>query len=98
MKYVLSGGGTAGHVMPAIAIGEGLKRLDKKAELLYIGRSGGNENQSIVSRGLRLETLEVYGFNLNLRPSSLKRLYTTLKSIGKAKALLSALGIPFVKR
>lgn len=38
MKYILSGGGTGGHIYPALAIGEEIKKKDKDAEILYVGK------------------------------------------------------------
>ena len=49
MKYVLCGGGTSGHVMPAIAIADALKKYDENAEILFVGRRGGKENRSFLT-------------------------------------------------
>lgn len=88
MKYVLCGGGTGGHVMPAIAIGEGLTKYDRKAELLFIGRQGGPENISITDKGYALKTVEVYGLPRSISPKALKNLFKTAISPKRARQIL----------
>jgi UDP-N-acetylglucosamine--N-acetylmuramyl-(pentapeptide) pyrophosphoryl-undecaprenol N-acetylglucosamine transferase len=88
MKYILTGGGTGGHVMPAIAIAQALKKYDKHASFLFIGRVGGRENISVTDNGFSLKTIEVYGIPKSISAKSIKHLIKTVKSIKSAKELL----------
>jgi UDP-N-acetylglucosamine--N-acetylmuramyl-(pentapeptide) pyrophosphoryl-undecaprenol N-acetylglucosamine transferase len=90
MKYILCGGGTSGHVMPAIAIAEGLKKYDKSAEFLFVGRDNGPENKSISDKNYPLKTLEVYGIPKKITPSSVTKLFKTLKSKETAKKIIKS--------
>ena len=47
MKIILCGGGTAGHINPAIAVAEEIKQQNPTAEILFIGRDGGKENDLV---------------------------------------------------
>ena len=44
MKAIICGGGTGGHVYPAIAISEVIESFDSKSEIFFVGRKGGREN------------------------------------------------------
>ena len=88
MKYILCGGGTGGHVMPAIAIADEIKKRDKNAVFLFIGRKNGRENQATLDRGYKLSELEVYGLSFKINKENLKRAYKTLTSIKAAKELI----------
>lgn len=45
MRYILSGGGTGGHIYPALAIGEEIKKQDEEAEILYVGKKDSLEEE-----------------------------------------------------
>ncbi|MFW5976368.1 MAG: undecaprenyldiphospho-muramoylpentapeptide beta-N-acetylglucosaminyltransferase [Bacillota bacterium] len=57
MKAIITGGGTGGHIYPAISVGNRLK--EKGWELLYIGSENGLENKIVPENGINLETIEV---------------------------------------
>ena len=57
MRILFCGGGTAGHVNPAIAIAEETLSRFPNAEILFIGRDGGKENKSITDAGFNLQTI-----------------------------------------
>ncbi|HBT48132.1 MAG TPA: undecaprenyldiphospho-muramoylpentapeptide beta-N-acetylglucosaminyltransferase [Peptococcaceae bacterium] len=61
MRVVVTGGGTGGHVYPALAIAQGLKRAEPEAEILYIGTRRGLEADVIPRAGFPLETITVRG-------------------------------------
>ena len=50
MKILLSGGGTGGHVNPALAIGEAIEKHDPAAEIQYVGTPGGIENRLVPAK------------------------------------------------
>lgn len=57
MRVLISGGGTGGHLFPAIAVGQALSRSAPDSILLYVGRRGGMEEQLVPRSGFRLETI-----------------------------------------
>ena len=64
MKFIICGGGSGGHVSPAIAIYEALKSTKiKDAKFTFVGRRGGSENRAYELTGEHLETLAINGIN-----------------------------------
>lgn len=59
----MAGGGTGGHIFPAIAIAEELKRLDGGAEILFVGAKGRIEEKIVPSNNFKLVTIEISGFD-----------------------------------
>ena len=62
MKFILTAGGTGGHIYPALSVLEEIKK-DKKNEYLYIGTKDRMENELIPSMGIPYESLEIYGLS-----------------------------------
>ncbi|MCH2046920.1 MAG: undecaprenyldiphospho-muramoylpentapeptide beta-N-acetylglucosaminyltransferase [Saprospiraceae bacterium] len=62
MKFIISGGGTGGHIYPAIAIAEALKRKLPNAEFLFVGAQGRMEMEKIPKAGYKIEGLWISGF------------------------------------
>jgi UDP-N-acetylglucosamine--N-acetylmuramyl-(pentapeptide) pyrophosphoryl-undecaprenol N-acetylglucosamine transferase len=88
MRVILCGGGTAGHVSPAIAIAEELRLIDKKCEILFIGRDGGRENTAVTKSGIRLETIKVQGLIRSLKIENIKRIITAIEAKNQAKKII----------
>lgn len=61
MKVVISGGGTGGHIYPAVAIIEELKKRDNNIDILYIGSKNSMESELIPSLEINYESIEVMG-------------------------------------
>jgi UDP-N-acetylglucosamine--N-acetylmuramyl-(pentapeptide) pyrophosphoryl-undecaprenol N-acetylglucosamine transferase len=57
MKVLLAGGGTAGHIEPALAIGRALRTVDSDIELLFLGTAGGLENTLVPAAGFSLHLI-----------------------------------------
>ncbi len=77
---IISGGGTGGHIFPAIAIADGLKeRLGNSVEILFVGAKGRMEMEKVPKAGYRIKGLNISGFQ---RSSSLKNLSFPIKLIG----------------
>ena len=62
-RYLISGGGTGGHIFPAISIANALKELDPNAEILFVGALGRMEMERVPQAGYRIVGLPVRGFN-----------------------------------
>ena len=88
MRIIFCGGGTAGHVTPAIAIAEHIKKTYNDAEILFIGRQNGTENSIITKNGFKLETIEIYGLKRKLTLSNVKNILCAFKAVSKAKRII----------
>lgn len=63
MRIILSGGGTGGHIYPAIAIAEALKKKDEKNEILFIGAKGKLEEKIVPEYGYNFKGINISGFD-----------------------------------
>ena len=61
MKYIISGGGTGGHIYPALAIADEIKKRDKEADILYIGTENSLESKLVPKSGYKFKTVRVKG-------------------------------------
>ena len=77
-KVILAGGGTGGHIFPAIAIANALKKIDSSIEILFVGAKGRMEMEKIPQAGYQIEGLDIAGFN---RSSLIKNIGLPLKLV-----------------
>lgn len=59
MRYIISGGGTGGHIFPAISIANAIKARDNQAEILFVGANGRMEMERVPQAGYTIEGLPV---------------------------------------
>jgi UDP-N-acetylglucosamine--N-acetylmuramyl-(pentapeptide) pyrophosphoryl-undecaprenol N-acetylglucosamine transferase len=71
VKVIFAGGGTGGHVFPAIAIADEVKKLDPSAEILFIGTKEKIESRLIPQKGYVFRTIWISGFRRKLSPDNL---------------------------
>ena len=76
MKIIFSAGGTGGHIFPAIAVADELKRQMPDAEILFVGANGKMEMERVPQAGYRIEGLNIVGFQRKL---SVKNIWHNLK-------------------
>ncbi len=86
MKYILTGGGTGGHVYPALAIAEQIKKNEPEAEFLYLGTKDHIESKIVPSKGYRMKFIRSTGmpgskFSLSMLKFILSVLAGTVKSV-----------------
>src|SRR6185369_1320138 len=74
MRVVVSGGGTAGHILPTLATSDALKSLDKSLELLYVGQAGGMESKIVAASGIAFAPISAGKFRRNHFDSGLAKL------------------------
>lgn len=91
MKILMTGGGTGGHINPALAIAATVKEHDKNAEIAFVGTKKGMENRLVPREGYELYHIEIQGLARSLSPKNIKTLYLTLTAPSKAKKLLKKL-------
>ncbi|GAB6092323.1 undecaprenyldiphospho-muramoylpentapeptide beta-N-acetylglucosaminyltransferase [Furfurilactobacillus curtus] len=78
MRLMVSGGGTGGHIYPALALIDDLKQHDPKAAICYVGTQRGLESKIVPARGLQFETIKLQGFSRSLNWAGLK---TNVKTV-----------------
>jgi UDP-N-acetylglucosamine--N-acetylmuramyl-(pentapeptide) pyrophosphoryl-undecaprenol N-acetylglucosamine transferase len=88
MRVIIAGGGTGGHLFPAVAVGEELKRERPDVEVLYVGASNGMEARWLPQHGLRHELLEVRGWTGKGFLTRMRALSEFIVAIGDARALI----------
>lgn len=89
MRILLCGGGTAGHVMPAIAIAEIIEKHFPTATIAFAGRVGGKENDAYMKTKHRLYTIDISGISRSLSINNIKSIFKAIKSSRKAYDIIS---------
>ena len=96
-RIILSGGGTGGHIYPAVAVAEALKRkYGEDVELLFVGAEGKMEMEKVPALGYRIEGLPVAGLQRRLTLSNLLVPFKVAKSIRRAKRIIRDFGADIV--
>lgn len=88
LKILLSGGGTGGHIFPAIAIADEIKKRFPDAEFLFIGAIGKMEMEKVPQAGYRIEGIEIAGINRSSLLANLRLPFMILKSVAKARKII----------
>lgn len=88
MKYLISGGGTGGHIFPAISIANALREIDPTCEILFIGAIGRMEMQRVPQAGYEIIGLPVRGFNRQKPWKNISVLIDLMKSMRQAKHIV----------
>ncbi len=88
MKIILSGGGTGGHIYPAIAIANALQQYDPTTDILFVGASGKMEMQKVPEEGYPIVGLSIRGFQRKQVLQNASLPFRLLSSLWKAKKLL----------
>ena len=88
MNVLLCGGGTVGHVNPALAIGEAILRQSKENKIAFVGRVGGAESEIIRKRGHKIYEIEIHGFKRKLCLDNVKNAFVALSSLSDARKII----------
>lgn len=88
MRVLMTGGGTGGHVNPAVAIANTIRDNLPDSEIAFVGTSHGIENKIVPKEGYKLYHVEVRGIKRSLSPSNIKALWLAFSSVLKAKKLV----------
>ncbi|HIY25887.1 MAG TPA: undecaprenyldiphospho-muramoylpentapeptide beta-N-acetylglucosaminyltransferase [Candidatus Acutalibacter pullistercoris] len=92
MKVLFTGGGTAGHINPALAAAGYLRQKEPDAQILYVGNKGGMEERLVPQAGFEIKTVHISGFQRKLTPKNLWRNAQTVvrvfTSTAEAKKIL----------
>ncbi|MCX6318525.1 MAG: undecaprenyldiphospho-muramoylpentapeptide beta-N-acetylglucosaminyltransferase [Bacteroidetes bacterium] len=77
-RIVIAGGGTGGHIFPAVAVANALKKMDSSVEILFIGAKGKMEMEKVPQAGYEIRGLDIAGFN---RSSLIKNIGLPVKLV-----------------
>ncbi|MBQ3553598.1 MAG: undecaprenyldiphospho-muramoylpentapeptide beta-N-acetylglucosaminyltransferase [Clostridia bacterium] len=91
LKAIISGGGTAGHINPALAIAGHLEKYHN-AEILFVGTPTGMESTLVPKAGYPMETVVVEGLIRKLTFKNVKVLYHFIKAVSDAKKIIRKFG------
>jgi UDP-N-acetylglucosamine--N-acetylmuramyl-(pentapeptide) pyrophosphoryl-undecaprenol N-acetylglucosamine transferase len=88
VRIIIAGGGTGGHIFPAVAIANALKKMRSDIEILFVGANGKMEMEKVPQAGYNIKGLDIAGFN---RSSILKNIalpYKLIKSFLQVRAII----------
>lgn len=88
MNIIVSGGGTGGHIYPAISLIEELKKRDKNNKILYVGTEKGLESSIVPKLGIDFKTIHVRGIPRKINANSFKALKELFKGLKEANKIL----------
>jgi UDP-N-acetylglucosamine--N-acetylmuramyl-(pentapeptide) pyrophosphoryl-undecaprenol N-acetylglucosamine transferase len=85
---IIAGGGTGGHIFPAIAIANALKKIDKSIEILFIGAKGKMEMEKVPQAGYKIEGLDIAGFNRSSLIKNIGLPFKLVKSFFQVRSIM----------
>ena len=87
-RVIISGGGTGGHIFPAISVANALKKLDPAIEILFVGAEGRMEMEKVPAAGYEIVGLPVMGFNRKNILKNITVLFRLLRSLRLARRIV----------
>ncbi|MBO5716265.1 MAG: undecaprenyldiphospho-muramoylpentapeptide beta-N-acetylglucosaminyltransferase [Clostridia bacterium] len=88
MRVLMTGGGTAGHINPALAIANTIKKNIPDAEIEFVGTKKGLENTLVTKEGYKLHHVNIMGVSRSLSPSNIKAAMLMITSQFEAKKII----------
>ena len=88
MKYLISGGGTGGHIFPAVSIANALRELDPECEILFVGALGRMEMERVPQAGYQIIGLPVKGFDRSRPWRNVRVVIDLLRSMWQARQIV----------
>ncbi|MCZ3393051.1 glycosyltransferase, partial [Enterococcus faecium] len=88
MRLMVSGGGTGGHIYPALALIKQVKQSEPDSQILYVGTSKGLESKIVPDSGIDFKTINIQGFKRSLSLENFKTIGLFLSSVVKARKMV----------
>ncbi|MDF2839430.1 MAG: murG, partial [Clostridia bacterium] len=88
MRAILTGGGTGGHIYPAVSIAKEIQRIYEDAEIIFVGTEKGLETKIVPTEGFELKTIQVRGFERKLTPKNIVAVKEAILSIGSVRRII----------
>lgn len=89
LRVILSGGGTGGHIFPAVAIANEIKKYVPHAEILFVGAEGKMEMEKVPTAGYKIIGIPIAGFQRSFSLANFKLPFLILKSLFKTKNIIN---------
>ncbi len=87
-RVVISGGGTGGHIFPAVAIADEIKKRNPSVEILFVGANGKMEMEKVPAVGYKIVGLDIVGFQRKFTFSNFSLPFKIVKSLMNARSIL----------
>lgn len=88
MRILVTGGGTGGHIYPALAFIRYVQKIQPDSEFLYVGTHRGLENKIVPETGISFKTIKIQGFKRKLSFENIKTVQLFIESIKRSKEIL----------
>src|SRR3984957_20584682 len=89
-RIIIAGGGTGGHIFPAVAIANALKKIDPSIEILFVGAKGKMEMEKIPQAGYAIEGIDIAGFNRSSLIKNIGLPFKLVKSFFQVRRIIHA--------
>ena len=89
VRIILAGGGTGGHIFPAIAIANAIKQQRPGAEILFVGAKGKMEMEKVPQAGYNIKGLDIAGFDRSSLFKNLSLPFKLIKSFAQVRSIIS---------
>ena len=89
-KFIISGGGTGGHIFPAVAIANALKKKYEGCEILFVGANGRMEMEKVPQAGFEIKGLNIAGFQRGSLLKNLKLPFQLFSSLMEARNIVKS--------
>lgn len=87
LNFIMAGGGTGGHIFPAVAIANAIKKQQPNANILFIGAKGKMEMEKVPQAGYQIEGLDIAGFNRSSLIKNIGLPFKLLKSFLQVRSI-----------
>src|SRR4051812_1744920 len=88
MNIVVSGGGTGGHIYPALALIREIKKETKDVNFLYIGTEKGLESKLVIRENIRFKSIHITGFKRKISLENVKTISRFIKGVKESRKML----------
>jgi len=89
-RVIIAGGGTGGHIFPAIAIANAIKKLEPQTEFLFVGAKGKMEMEKVPQAGFKIEGLDIAGFNRSSLIKNIGLPFKLVKSFAQVRRIFNS--------
>jgi UDP-N-acetylglucosamine--N-acetylmuramyl-(pentapeptide) pyrophosphoryl-undecaprenol N-acetylglucosamine transferase len=87
-RIIIAGGGTGGHIFPAVAIANALKKIDSAIAILFVGAKGKMEMEKVPQAGYKIEGIDIAGFNRSSLIKNFSLPFKLVKSFYQVRSIV----------